>query len=61
MKCMFMSSKNLITAKTSSDNLCKYYVFNLQQMLFYFRFNHPWFRVPVLVEKDAGLDFLSVR
>lgn len=28
-------------------------------MLFYFRFNHQWFKVPVSVEKDAGLDFLS--
>lgn len=25
--------------QTGSDNLCKYYIFNLQQMLFYFRFN----------------------
>lgn len=45
--------------QTGSHNLCKSYIFNQIQMLFYFRFNHRWFKVPALVGKDAGLDFLS--
>lgn len=32
--------KEFNCCQTSSDNLCKYYIFNLQQMLFYFRLHH---------------------